>query len=193
MALRRMGYEVLDEEKTVSLGEGIISGHMDGVLTGLDLGETKAVWDAKLRNVYALHDWVKLGLPEADASAYLQLQTYMAAEDYSLAIITVMPFDLSASKWESFKKRKLEVAEPLVNRIIIPADAGAQELAINRGKMVAVASAMNIVPAREFNPSDPKDAKFPCGWCEFQALCVNEGQTRDFVLPPIPDGWRKAA
>src|SRR3990167_6534303 len=45
MVLRRMGYEVLDEEKTVSLGEGVISGHMDGVLTGLDLGDEKVVWD----------------------------------------------------------------------------------------------------------------------------------------------------
>ena len=184
--LREMGYTLADEEKTVALGE-CISGHIDGKLSGLDIGDEEVIWDSKLRNIYALYQWVTQPLVYADESAYMQMQAYLAAEELDVAIITVAPFDLSAARVETFIKRKVSVVEPLIHRIIIPADQEVQEVAEQRGKMLFAAAKMHIMPAREFDPLSAKDAKFPCGYCEWQALCVEAGQTNDFVLPRLTD------
>jgi hypothetical protein len=186
--LRKMGYTLTDEEKRVELADGLIIGHVDGILSGLDLGDSRVIWDSKFRNQWAMFGTrdsaglITHGLPVADPGIYMQLNCYMAAEGVDRAIVTVHPFDLSSIRREAAIKGL--TASP-VYRIIIERDDTAVELAQTRGKILLVAKQLGIVPDREFNPTSNK---FPCSYCSWRSRCIRDGQSNRLALPPLP--WR---
>src|SRR3990167_6857670 len=109
--LQQMGYsfEVLPEV----LGSDVISGHPDGIIYGLDLGETRALWDSKLRSAYAFGKLYQLGLPLGDPEMYLQMQVYMKYTGCELAIVTVLAHDRWAAKVQ-VRNKKLQVHDPVL-------------------------------------------------------------------------------
>lgn len=190
--LEKMGYTILDQEKEVRVGT--IVGHIDGIITGLDLEDRRMVYDAKVRNVYRLIDVLTKGVEVAELSTFLQMQAYMLAEGLDSTMLTYMPHDLSATRRIGWYQRKLAEKgwpEPVVNRVFVDADDFAQKLATDRSDLLTVAAQNDIMPAREFDPNDPDDAKFPCGYCPFMALCMRHGQSDGLTIPEIPVEWRE--
>ena len=191
--LRTMGYDVFDEEKEVHLADDLIVGHIDGKLTGLDLGTSIAIWDAKIKGVWSMYGTKKsyglavVGLPAADPGIFLQLQGYIEAEDADLAIVTAHPADISAARIQAAIKK---VPIGPVYRLIIKRDPQAGQLAITRGKLLAAAVKMHAQPAREF---DPYDGEFPCTYCAFMSWCKVYGRAAQMVLPEIPEEWKRPA
>jgi hypothetical protein len=189
--LKRMGYTVTDEEKTVDLtGEGLIIGHIDGVLSGLDIGDRKFIWDAKGKGIYQMFGTKESfgiandGLPLADPGINMQLQSYIEAEKADGGIVLASPFDMSANKTTAAIKKQ---PHKMVYRVILEPDPEAVKLAISRGKLMTAAVKTNMQPVREFNPT--KD-KFPCGYCEVKSWCMVYGDSGQITLPPIPDDWK---
>ena len=101
-------------------------------------------------------------------------------------MVTAHPFDFSGLRTQAAIK-KIE-ASP-VYRIILEKDEEAQQLAINRGKMVTVAASMGAegLPMREF---DPARDNFPCNYCEWKSKCVSDGAGFGLMFPPIPDSMK---
>ena len=192
MVLREMGYEVKDEELEVTLEDGLIVGHIDGLMSGLDLGDAIAVWDSKFKSIWGMvgtknsYGIAVDGLPWSDPAIYLQLQTYLLATEATVAIVTAHPFDFSALRTQAAIK-KID-ASP-VYRLVLETDEEAQQLALHRGKMVAVAVSMGEagLPMREF---DPARDNFPCNYCEWKSKCVADGGGFKLMFPPIPERMR---
>lgn len=187
--LRNMGYTITEEESEVTLANGLITGHLDGELSGLDLGEETVIWDAKFKNVWGLFGTKKnagivtSGLPLASVDIYLQMQAYMKARGRKMAIITASPFDMSTTKREA----AIKGIEPHpAYRIIVEEDTEAQDLAILRGQLVAAAGKLGVSVVPEYNPHRNE---FPCNFCEWRAKCILEGNGGAFQLPPIPPEW----
>ena len=191
--LTEMGYAV---ERPGLLQSDYMTGHPDGVLTGLDFGSARVLWDAKVRNVWGFRDLLSKPLKVADQSIYLQLQFYMAQLGAVFGVVTIHPHDLSTWKTElrrSKQEIKDAITEPVVHRVFIEADPVAQEIAERRARDLLSAKALDLVPAREFNPLDPKDARFPCGWCSWRSRCltddINAVEGRVVEVTPIPLEW----
>jgi hypothetical protein len=188
--LETMGYEVFDQEKEVNLADDLIVGHIDGKLTGLDLGNRVAIWDAKVKGVWSMYGTKKsyglavTGLPAADQGIFLQLQAYIEAENADLGIVTAHPADISAARIQASIK-KVPIAP--VYRIVLERDPEAAQLAITRGKLIAVAVKTQSQPAREF---DPYEGEFPCSYCSWMSWCKVYGRNAQMVLPEIPLNWR---
>lgn len=188
--LRQMGYTLTSEEQEVSLEDGLITGHLDGELTGLDLEDEVVVWDSKYKNIWGLFGTkqsfglVTDGLPFASTDIYLQMQTYMLARNRKRAIITASPFDMSTTKQEAAKKKMLP--QPAY-RLVIDADEEAQRLAVQRGQLVAAAVKLGIPVTPEY---DANRNAFPCTYCEWRARCLIDGPTAPFSLPRIPQEWK---
>lgn len=186
--MRTMGYNLFDEEKLVDLNG--IPGHVDGKVTGLDLGDSVAIWDSKFKGIYAMfgtknsYGMAVDGLPYAAPEIYLQQQGYIKAEDADFGILTAHPFDLGANRVQAAIKK---AAHSPVYRIVLERDDEAGELALTRGKLLNAAVKGKAQPAREF---DPMKDNFPCGYCEVKAWCVVKGDQYSMVLPPIPEDWK---
>ncbi len=186
--MRVMGYDLYDEEKLVDL-DGI-PGHVDGKISGLDLGDQTAIWDSKFKGIYAMfgtknsYGMAIDGLPWASPEIYLQQQGYIAAEDADFGMLTVHPFDLGANRVQAAIKKQLHSP---VYRVILERDDAAGELAKMRGKVLNAAIKGGIQPAREF---EPLTDNFPCGYCEVKAWCIARGDRYEMVLPEIPEDMR---
>ena len=229
--LEKMGYTVTDVEKTVGLfpqnhgvlddrGElhhwqndvgdwvpdpdYLIPGHIDGKITGLDLGDEVRVLDVKLRNTFGMYGTnnspgmapMKAGLPAASPDVYLQLQTYAKAEEADGCMVLLAPFDTSANKIAAYTKKAHDngTQVPPAYRLLFDSDEKAQALGIARGRMIAAAvklakSGERVRVQREFNPVN---TNFPCNWCSRKGLCLVEGPEYDIGMPGIPDEWRVA-
>jgi hypothetical protein len=76
-----------------------------------------------------------------------------------------------------------------VYRLVLPPDEQAQQLALNRGKMLAAAIEMGAsgIPMRE---ADPMRDDFPCGYCSFKTLCIANGPEFGLMFPPIPESMK---
>lgn len=163
-ALKRMGYTHDMPELPANAN---ISGHIDGVLSGLDLGDEAVVFDSKLRNVYGEK---KLIMDGPDDEMYYQMQAYMTALDLERTLVLVLPHDLST--WRTEVKRNAKnftMAEPLVQRVWVEADVGAQKIVEERARGLMAANALGLMVRREFNPA--RDS-FPCDWCGFKTRCL---------------------
>jgi hypothetical protein len=188
--LKHMGYTVLAEEEECSIADGLISGHLDGELTGLDLEDEVVVWDSKLRNIWGLFGTKKSfglvthGLPYASQEIYLQLQSYMLARQRERAIITAHPFDMSVTKQQAAIK-KMEALPAY--RLVMEADEEAQQLAIQRGQLVAVAANLGLSVTAEYSPAVDS---YPCDYCEWKARCMVQGPAGEITLPPIPAKYK---
>ena len=178
--LRVMGYEVINGKREYHFGPMVC--HPDGLLRGLDLGDSTALWDCKVRNLYGLSELLRKGLPDAEPAMEAQMQVGMAATSTELTIITALPFDLSAARLEVFRKRGIETAEPLVNRVIVQASKERQDLMLARGEALSVAALTGMTVAREFNPAD---GKFPCTFCPFMEDCLLNTAEPDMVIPAL--------
>ena len=180
--LRQMGYTVYDEEQEVVVDD-ILVGHIDGMISGLDLEDKKAVFDVKLKNIWGL--WgtknslgiISNDLKESNYEIYMQLQTYVHGKDADLGIIFACPFDMSVNRLEA-NKRKALVAP--VYRIFSERSQDAAKLAVDRAMMLVAAARAGILPQTEF---DPVTTNFPCNYCAYKALCISEGPTTGYVLP----------
>lgn len=195
LVLREMGYEVYDEESTVSVADGLISGHLDGQLRGGDIPEGQhMVWDDKWRGVYGMvgtknskglvTDGITYGLHTTDPGMELQMQTYILATGATEAWVLVHPFDLSALRTAGYRLKDLDV-QP-VYRVHVQPSEEHQKVGIARGQTLAAAVKAQLLPAREFNPV--KD-NFPCGYCDFRSLCMSQLNKFDIQIPPIPTEW----
>ena len=183
MGLRAMGYTLVDEEKEVEY-EGI-PGHIDGLLMGLDLGSSSAVWDAKLRNSFALRDLLRYGLPAGDKVMWVQQQGYLAATKAELGMVTVLPFDLSDSR-SRLRQYGMGELDPLINRIVLKPDPETWQIIADRGQELRLCAELKLVPEAEY---DPLRDNFPCGYCPFQDRCILQGKDSDFVVTPLPSKW----
>ena len=179
--LRRMGYTLSDEEKEVFF---VVPGHVDGVLTGHDLGPLRAIWDSKIRNSFAYKDLVVKGLPAGEPGMYLQQQGYIKATKADMAILTIMPFDITDTR-SRLRQSKVEFTAGIL-RIILKPDKEAHALIEERATMVLLAVKLKLIPVREY---DPFITTFPCGFCEYKSRCMKDGQTEEFVVAPIPEKW----
>lgn len=186
--LDRMGYERTKPDLPEHTS---VSGHVDGVLTGLDLGTERVVWDSKVRGPYRAKMLIQLGLPAADPVMAAQLQWYAKATETERAMITLHPHDLSAWKLE-LKRSHLEVAEPVVQRLWIKADTGVQARLEERAEAITAASALGLMVNREFNPGLDR---WPCEYCPFRMACIGvdldySTHPGDLVqVPPMPKGY----
>lgn len=180
--LREMGYTV-EEGIDINIG-GVLSGHLDGELSGLDLDETY-VWDCKLRNVYGFLEMLSNG---PDLVTYLQMQAYMHARGRNRALITVLPFDLSIWRTE-LRRRKLD--DIVVHRIVVEANTEAQELIFKRAEALVTANTLGTLVHREFSPVSMPDARFPCGYCPWRTRCVIDDLDEEaLAVPAVPSDWR---
>ena len=119
------------------------------------------------------------------ADGYASHNCYMKALEVSQCIITVVPHDLSIMRRE-IKSYKLE-ADPLIHRIILYADEETQACAATRATELTAAKNLGVLPRREFNPMDKRDAVFPCGYCEWRTQCVVDDLTKDQLdITPLP-------
>lgn len=188
LTLRTMGYTIFDEEKEVEFNGSI--GHIDGKITGLDLEDTVAIWDCKVRGSFSLYanDYglITRGLPSADVSMYLQQNMYMAAEGLDMCMITAVPHDLGASRLEAVK-RKITQPSFAINRIMLNRDIRAIELSLLRAKTIGTLVKSNLIPQPEY---DPIKQKFPCGFCDHRELCIKDGHM-GIKVPAIPDDWKR--
>lgn len=188
--LAEMGYTVGPPR---TLRTESMTGHTDGDITGLDFGTALAVWDSKLRNVFGFKKLIAEGqLRRADVSIYLQLMWYGAQMGASHVFVTVHPHDLSTWRIEQ-SRAKFHMAEPLVHRIILPVDENAVMLAEQRATGLIAAKNLGMQVYREFDPTNPRDQKFPCGYCPFMTQCIADmWDTNRLQIAPIPDAWKEA-
>ena len=180
--LIHMGYVV----QTAMLPDNLpFSGHIDDQLHGLDL-DVPTLWDNKVRGVYGARMLVTKGLPAADTEMYLQMQAYMLALGLKQCMLTIEPHDLSLMKRE-VKSYKMDVASPLVFRIMIEADKAAQDVAMARATELAAAKALDLMVHREYNNAS---SSFPCGWCEWRTQCVVDDTIEEqTTLTTVPAEW----
>lgn len=190
LLMRKMGYTITNEEADVALEDGLITGHLDGEISGLDLGDEIAIWDSKYKNAWGLYGTkasfgiVTEGLPYSSPQIYLQMQLYMLARQRQRAIVTISPFDMSTTKQQAAIK-KVDLS-PL-NRVVVEADEDAQRLGVQRSQLVAAAVTLGVNVTPEF---DPNREQFPCTYCDFRAQCIIDGPAAPFSLPPIPVEWK---
>lgn len=192
--MRRMGYTVRTVH--VPLRSDVMTGHIDGTVCGLDMGDEPVLWDSKLRNLFGFRKLVVEGLPKGDPEMYLQMQWYMGELGLKWALVTIAPHDYSSMRNE-VTRYKLPVFNAIVHRIIIPFDQKAYELACERARVLLAAKELGLMVAREFNPGKPADARFPCGFCPFMSRCLADDFERSVAgvveVPPIPAEWLVAA
>lgn len=181
--LREMGYKV---ELPATPEHTLTSGHLDFIISGLDLGDERVVCDVKQRSLFGHRLLVREG-PEPEMES--QMQDYMAKTQTKRAVLLLVPHDLSAWKLE-IRKYKLEVVEPLVYRLWISADAKRQQRLQDRARALLAAKELKLVVNREF---DPGKARFPCTWCETRSHCFNDDLRTSidpellFVVPPVEE------
>jgi hypothetical protein len=175
--LKAMGYTLFGAERTVNYGG--ITGHIDGLLTGLDLGTSVAVWDSKLRNSFALYRWIKDGV-DKDPRTYYQLQSYVAATNAECAIITGHAFDLTDTR-ARFRQYKVEGRDPQSVRFVLEPNREVIESIPERVQMIRMAVDIGVVPDAEY---EPIKNEFPCTFCPFIDRCLLEGSS-DFVVTPL--------
>lgn len=181
--LRDMGYSV----DTATIPDDLpYSGHVDDIISGLDLGDERVVWDNKVRGVYGMRTLMTKGLPAADPEMYVQMQAYMAALGLRRAMLTILPHDLRLMMRE-VRTYKL-AGSPLVHRIMVNADAKTQEIARARAVEIAGASALDVIVRREFNPASKAHEVFPCGFCEWRSRCLADDFTTEQIeVTRLPD------
>lgn len=192
--LRRMGYTVTTVHAAIVSEH--MSGHIDGTITGLDLGDEVMLWDSKVRNLFGYRKLATAGLPFGDPEMYLQMQWYMGQLGLKRCMITVHPHDYSSMRNE-ITRYKVPVHDAIAHRIFIPFSARSFELAEQRGIAITAARDLDMMVAREFNPATPADAKFPCGFCPWMSRCLGDDFERSvngvLEVPAIPAEWRQAA
>lgn len=180
--LREMGYEVQTDVDV--LESDVMSGHVDGIISGLDLDEPM-VWDSKLRNLYGFRTLVRDGI-STDPEMYYQMQAYMHFLGLTRALVTVHPHDYSSQRLDA-RKFKMEIADTIVHRIFVAYDKDAAELAVARAETLQSARALNLMVAREFNPAD---GKWPCTFCGWMSRCLADDFERTaqgvVEVPPLP-------
>lgn len=183
-ALRLMGYTM---ETAVVPEDLVFSGHIDDLISGLDLDDEVLVWDNKVRGTYGMRMLMTKGLPAADVEMYLQMQAYMWGLGKKRCMITVEPHDLSLMKREVKSYMKGADVSPLIHRIVIDADPAAQRVAIARATEAQAAANLGIRIRREYNNASDK---FPCGWCEWRSRCIRDDNIKEQLeLTPIPSQW----
>lgn len=174
--------------------QSVISGHVDGILTGLDLGDEQVLWDSKIRNVFGYQKLVKHEFPNSDPTMWFQMQVYLSFLDLERCMVTVMPQDLSTTRNQFQRIYKLPTENVLVQRLWIEANQTAQDLALDRASGIMAAVVLGEVPVREHDPGDKRDSVFPCGFCPWLDQCINDHLTgkATFEIPPIPPEWKEA-
>ncbi len=182
-ALKGMGYRLFDQENEVTW-ENMV-GHTDGMLTGYDLGDMVATWDAKVKNSFAFRDMVTKGLPRADVGIYVQQMCYIKATGADCGIVTVHAADHTDTR-SRLKQYKVE-ANPLVHRIVLERDEEVFELIEERAYMLELAVGKKTLPACEY---DPIKGQFPCTYCPHMQQCILDGDEKDYTVTPFPSEWR---
>lgn len=187
--MQRMGYTLtFPEMQSVTVG----TGHPDGVLSGLDFGEERVLWDSKVRGDFAYRMLLDVwrGLKElkyVDPDMYYQMQCYMKWLGLTLCMVTVHPHD------RSMAKRNKDIIEPTVFRIFIEFNEEDYQLAETRMTELLAAKELGLMVNREFDPGNRDHLRFPCGYCPFLSICptidlecaVGE---RDMVfVTPLPE------
>jgi hypothetical protein len=111
----------------------------------------------------------------------------MAAIGAPLTLVTATPFDMSTLRQQAAIKKHR--ASPVYRLVVYP-DEKAQQLALNRAKLLAASMSMERagLPAPEGNPF--RDLKMPCGYCNFKTQCIADGENFGLYFPPIPE-WMK--
>lgn len=194
--LQEMGYTLTVPDMQTS---EYMTGHPDGVLTGLDLGDEVVLWDSKIRGTYG-HKLLLMGeFPGVDPEMYLQMQMYMKWLGLDHCMVTVHPHDRGAFKRElrMTKKELTPVVEELtVQRLIIEANPEHQQLGEDRAQALLAARELSMQVNREHNPTDPKDMVFPCGYCEWRTRCQQVDLETPYdalmQIPALPNEWRGA-
>lgn len=182
-ALVKMGYQVTDQEATVEYRG--LRGHIDGLVTGGDVGTKRVIWDSKIRSTFGYRSLLK-GLPESDRTMYVQQMLYITAAGADFGMVTVVPFDFSTNR-SQMAQYKVE-GDPRANRIIIEPNAEHMELIDTRIDMLDFAIDNKIVPAREYDPNNER-LKFPCPFCLYRDLCKLEGDGDGYVVQALPEEW----
>lgn len=187
--LQRMGYTlIIPEMQENEYG----TGHPDGVLTGLDFGTERVLWDSKVRGDYAyrmlLDVWYGIKeLKYVDPDMYYQMQCYMHWLGLKLCMVTVHPHD------RSLAKRNKNIIEPTVFRLFIEYDAEAYALAETRMIEIGAAKALGVMVNREFDPGSARDLRFPCGYCPYLSICPTidlecaVGERELTLVTPLPE------
>lgn len=191
--LRRMGYLVTTAHPT--LRSAVMTGHIDGLIKGLDLGDELVLWDSKIRNLFGYRKLVREGLPKGDPEMYLQMQWYMGQLGLKWALVTIAPHDYSSMRNEN-TRYKVGIHNVIIQRIVLPFEQRAYELAEERARTINAAKELGLQVAREFNPTNPNDFRFPCSFCPWLTKCMADDFERSvegvLEVPPIPDEWKEA-
>lgn len=184
-AFPHLGFEVVESVKI----EGPLPGEGDAHIIAkpnnmLQLDEGDWLGEVKLRNTYAYnHVWLGQDLlAEGNQDAGVQVNTYMGMRGIHRAVILLFPFDSSAVRndWRFMKGE-----HPQDEYIRVFTTVFNPELYVTTLQRLAVLEESGLEVAPEFNPVDPKDARFPCGYCDWLNWCVKQGPG-GVKLPEVP-------
>lgn len=147
---RAKGYEIYGDQQDLSLLDGKLSGHCDGIIKGIpESPKTEHVLELKTLNNKSFKDTVKKRVEISKPIYYAQCQQYMKALKLKRALFVAINKDN---------------CEYYVERIYYNASYTKELL----GKKLDVLESQNLLP----RISEKRDF-YKCNWCAYQHVCFD--------------------